>query len=89
MMTDDELITERDLTPYLNPSASAPTVPFVQTDVMAEPITRLDSVERGQILKVLSQTGGNKAAAARALGVSRRALYRKLERHGLLQEEPQ
>jgi hypothetical protein len=27
--------------------------------------------------------GGNKAVAARLLGISRRAFYRQLERHGL------
>ena len=36
-----------------------------------------------QIRSALEQTGGNKAAAARALGVSRRAFYRKLQTLGL------
>ena len=29
------------------------------------------------------RVGGNKAVAARILGISRRAFYRQLERHGL------
>ena len=33
--------------------------------------------------RTLKRTGGNKAAAARILGLSRRAFYRRLERHGL------
>jgi len=38
-------------------------------------------VEREHIMGVLRQTGGNRMAAARALGISRRSLYRRLERH--------
>jgi transcriptional regulator of acetoin/glycerol metabolism len=40
-------------------------------------------MERGRIVEVLQQTGGNKMATARILGVSRRALYRRLIRYGL------
>lgn len=40
----------------------------------------LSRVEREHILRALDRLGGNKKAAARALGLSRRALYRKLER---------
>jgi DNA-binding NtrC family response regulator len=87
MMTDGELISERDVMPDLKPLAPAQPLPATLDGAMEEPTTRLDSVERSQIVKVLTQTRGNKAAAARALGVSRRALYRKLERHGLAQHE--
>ena len=40
----------------------------------------LEEVERRYILKVLDAVGGQKAAAARILGLDRRTLYRKLER---------
>jgi len=40
----------------------------------------LSTVEREHIMRALQRAGGNKKAAARMLGVSRRALYRKLER---------
>lgn len=40
-------------------------------------------IEREQLLQALSQSDGNKAKAADALGLSRRAFYRRLERHGL------
>lgn len=42
-------------------------------------------VERDHIIRTLELVGGNKAGAARLLGMSRRALYRLLERHGLHQ----
>ena len=38
-------------------------------------------------MKVIAETGGNKARAARQLGLSRRALYRRLERYGLAHPE--
>jgi transcriptional regulator with PAS, ATPase and Fis domain len=40
----------------------------------------LSTAQREQIRRVLREAGGNKAAAARLLGVSRRSLYRWLER---------
>ena len=40
-------------------------------------------VERDQLLQALGRSSGNKAEAAEALGISRRAFYRRLERHGL------
>lgn len=40
-------------------------------------------VERDHIVRTLGQVRGNKTMAARLLGVSRRAFYRQLERHGL------
>jgi two-component system response regulator AtoC len=42
----------------------------------------IEEVERRYINQVLRALGGNKASAARALGLDRRTLYRKLERWG-------
>jgi DNA-binding NtrC family response regulator len=50
--------------------------------------TALVDVERDHIIRTLEQVRGNKAVAARILGVSRRAFYRQLERHGLHQRIP-
>jgi len=44
----------------------------------------LDAVEKEFILMTLTLTRGNKKEAAQKLGISRRALYDKLKRHGLL-----
>jgi len=43
----------------------------------------LDEVERVLIQKALARHGGNVSDAAKTLGLSRSALYRRLERHGL------
>jgi DNA-binding NtrC family response regulator len=47
-------------------------------------LSTLESAEREHIVRVLGEARGNKLAAARRLGISRRTLYRRLERHGLM-----
>lgn len=44
----------------------------------------LDAVEKEFILMTLASTKGNKKEAAHRLGISRRCLYDKLKKHGLL-----
>lgn len=48
----------------------------------------LIDVQREHIVRTLELARGNKAVAARLLGVSRRSFYRQLERHGLHQRVP-
>jgi DNA-binding NtrC family response regulator len=55
------------------------------TDASPAPLVE---VEREHIIRTLQQVRGNKAVAARLLGISRRAFYRQLERHGLHQRVP-
>jgi DNA-binding NtrC family response regulator len=43
----------------------------------------LDALERAAIAVALERHGGNVAKVARALGLSRPTLYRRMERHGL------
>ena len=52
------------------------------------PPMSLVDVERDYIVRTLLKVRGNKALAARLLGVSRRAFYRQLERHGLHKRSP-
>jgi DNA-binding NtrC family response regulator len=47
----------------------------------------LDEAERYLIQKALSRADGNVSQAADTLGLSRSALYRRLQRFGLHQEE--
>jgi DNA-binding NtrC family response regulator len=48
----------------------------------------LEDLEREHIVDVLRQVSGNRMAAAKVLGISRRALYRRLERHHIVDEAP-
>jgi DNA-binding NtrC family response regulator len=43
--------------------------------------TDLDSLNRAHVLAILKQQNGNKARAARVLGINRRSLYRLLEKY--------
>ena len=46
--------------------------------------TTLDSAEQEMIRMTLSHIGGNKKLGASILGISRRALYNKMRRHGMI-----
>jgi DNA-binding NtrC family response regulator len=43
----------------------------------------LEALERRHVQEVLAKMRGNKVQAAKALGVSRRALYRLIDKYGL------
>jgi transcriptional regulator of acetoin/glycerol metabolism len=43
----------------------------------------LEEVERALIQKALARYGGNVSHASKALGLSRSALYRRLQKYGL------
>ena len=45
----------------------------------------MDEIEREAIVQVLHMTAGDKAKAARLLGIGRKTLYRKLEAYRLLE----
>ena len=58
----------------------APTTPTSSPQA----IPRLSDVERELILKALATLKDDKEAAARALGISRRTIYRRLKEYGML-----
>jgi DNA-binding NtrC family response regulator len=78
MLAEGNLITERDIEAGLGPALAAGQSAQARASSPA-----LSSVERGHIVDVLRQVSGNRMAAAKILGISRRALYRRLERHGI------
>lgn len=55
-------------------------VPALKT---TEPLRPLAEQERAAVVAALAEAQGNLSAAARVLGLSRAALYRRLERYGL------
>ena len=72
-------ITAADL-PSLTRAALTPVVSVSS----AQTIPRLADVERELILKALASLKDDKEAAARALGISRRTIYRRLKEYGVL-----
>ncbi len=49
----------------------------------AEPVRSLAAQERAAVLAAMAKAQGNLSEAARLLGLSRAALYRRLDKHGL------
>ena len=84
ILADGDFITERELAVSMPPVTCAPphATPAGVTGE-EEPAASDDlliTVEREHIQRALMRAHGNKKAAARMLGLSRRALYRRLER---------
>jgi DNA-binding NtrC family response regulator len=79
ILAEDNTITIDDLPENMivHPVSSA------QAYVGEENSLRLDAMERQHVLKVLDQFKHNKVHAAKALGVSRRSLYRLIEKYQL------
>ena len=79
-------VIERCLLLSHQPSQSLPgcaSAVSSDSDAGAEDDLTLESVERRHILRVLDLEGGNKSAAARILGVSRKTLERKCQAWGV------
>ena len=73
------VILPEHLPPHL--FESRPAVPT--SDGARLPELSLEAAEREQILRALQASGGKRIEAARLLGLSRRTLYRKLDRYGI------
>jgi two-component system, NtrC family, response regulator HydG len=86
IMADGDFITERELTVSMPIATYVPLRPTPGTQMTAPASDAAPSddllvtVEREHIQRALLRSNGNKKAAARMLGLSRRALYRRLER---------
>jgi DNA-binding NtrC family response regulator len=73
ILSEAGMITERELGTVLSSARSA--APAADT----APDDRLSTVQQRQIERVLEEASGNKSEAARRLGISRRALYRRID----------
>jgi transcriptional regulator with GAF, ATPase, and Fis domain len=85
ILADGDFITERELSISMPTQAPATASPaFLSStatmDTASGEPDLLVNVEREHIQRALVRAGGNKKAAAKMLGLSRRALYRRLER---------
>lgn len=82
MLSEGRILSEREVLAALGggqrlaPSVAKPAA----ADVTA---TQEPELDRRQIEQALQKVGGNRSAAAKLLGVSRRALYRRLDMFGL------
>lgn len=73
------LLLPNDLPEAVRQAGTAP--------VQDEGLLTLDEVEKRHLMRVLRETGGNKAKAAKVLGIDRRTLYRMAQRFGLELED--
>ena len=76
LLTEGEEVVDLQL-PKVDARAKAAGLPAGST------IPTLKEVERGAIVAAMQAKNGDKTAAAKALGISRTALYEKLKRHGI------
>jgi two-component system, NtrC family, response regulator HydG len=80
ILTDGPILNERDIlgaVTRMAPVGDAAPCPVPAAAVAAP------ELDREAVQQALDQSGGNKSAAARLLGVSRRAFYRRLDTFGL------
>jgi DNA-binding NtrC family response regulator len=81
MLSDGRILSEREVLAALG--GTRPAAGAAPTESAAEPDEIVPEVDRTAIEQALQQVGGNRSAAARRLGISRRALYRRLDAFGL------
>ena len=82
LMTESRIISEREIQTAM--SASRPAPASEPEDVAVDGGEKLlSTAQRAQIDRVLRLSGGNKTEAARMLGISRRSLYRWIDRLAL------
>jgi DNA-binding NtrC family response regulator len=85
LLSDGKMLSERDVLAAMPPAMDTKMPPVLTQSASPESASTLDpnfvtNAQRAQVEHALREAGGNKAAAARLLGISRRSMYRWLER---------
>ena len=84
MLSESHFLSERELVSALGASVRPPvSASRPQPPTTAPPKPPSLDLNRDAVQSALQSVGGNKSAAARALGVSRRAFYRRLDSLGI------
>jgi len=88
VVCEGDVITDSDLPPAVRGAAPKPVSPLVLPSRADEAprLNPLESAEAATIRDALGAHGGNRALAAKALGISRSTLWRKMRRFGI--EDP-
>ena len=76
ILAEGDTITPDDLPEAMMVATPAQECPAEHPDA-------LEVIERQHVADVLRRSDGNKVRAAKALGVSRRTIYRLIEKYGL------
>jgi two-component system response regulator HydG len=85
LLSDGKMLSERDVRAAMPPAVAMPTAPVLTESALPASASTWDPIfltdaQRTQVEHALRESGGNKAAAARLLGISRRSMYRWLDR---------
>ncbi|PYQ97486.1 MAG: hypothetical protein DMF95_10000 [Acidobacteria bacterium] len=82
ILSDGRILSEREITTAMSTQTLQRDVPVPTAGVSDEDPNLLSNAQRDHVERVVSQAGGNKTAAARMLGISRRSVYRRLGPRG-------
>jgi transcriptional regulator with GAF, ATPase, and Fis domain len=85
LLSDGKMLSERDVLAAMPAASDAPgpqasAEPGPRNSASAWDPDSVTNAQRAQVEHALREAGGNKAAAARLLGISRRSMYRWLDR---------
>ena len=81
ILADDEILQQENLPPEVLDQRTAKNNTAITAD------TDLATLTRARVVQALQQEKGNKLRSAKVLGVSRRSLYRLLEKYQIIPEE--
>jgi two-component system response regulator HydG len=90
LLSDGKMLNERDVLAAMPPAIDTMAPPVLTGSVQPASGSTLDlnsvtNAQRAQVKQALREARGNRSAAARLLGISRRSMYRWLERLDLSQ----